>query len=75
MYETRPGTPASDTLVLFGASGDLVHKKIFPALYGMEKRRVLDVPVIGVASSKWSVAQLRKRATDSIRQAARMEAS
>ncbi len=62
-------TPRSDALVLFGASGDLVHKKIFPALYGMARRGVLDVPVIGVASSKWTVAQLRKHATESIREA------
>ncbi len=64
----RAGSMArSDALVLFGVTGDLVHKKIFPALYAMAKRGVLDVPVVGVASSKWSVAQLRKRATDSIR--------
>jgi glucose-6-phosphate 1-dehydrogenase len=40
---------------------------IFPALYAMAKRGTLKVPVIGVASSTWTVTQLRKRATDSIR--------
>ena len=45
----------SDALVLFGATGDLAHKKIFPSLYAMTKRGHLDVPVIGVASEGWDV--------------------
>jgi glucose-6-phosphate 1-dehydrogenase len=61
------GAARSDALVLFGVTGDLVHKKILPALYEMVKRGVLDVPVVGVAFSNWSLAQLRRRATDSIR--------
>ena len=65
MNKTNGRTALSDALVLFGVTGDLVHKKIFPALYAMAKRGVLNVPVVGVASSKWSVAQLRKRAADS----------
>ena len=56
----------SDSLVLFGVTGDLAHKMIFPALYAMVKRGALDVPVIGVAFPKWSLARLHKRATDSI---------
>ena len=59
--------PSSDALVLFGVTGDLAHKMIFPALYAMVQRGVLRVPVVGVASSPWSVAQLHKRATDSIK--------
>ncbi|TMK58079.1 MAG: glucose-6-phosphate dehydrogenase [Actinobacteria bacterium] len=58
--------PPSDALVFFGASGDLAHKKIFPALYEMTKRGHLDVPVIGVASSPWTVDDLKERAADSI---------
>ena len=46
----------SDVFVFFGMSGDLAHKKIFPALYSMVKHGTLDIPVIGVASSKWTVA-------------------
>jgi glucose-6-phosphate 1-dehydrogenase len=57
----------SDALVVFGVSGDLAHKMIFPALYAMVERGVLTVPVVGVASTPWSVAQLRRRATDSIK--------
>ncbi len=57
----------SDALVLFGVTGDLAHKMIFPALYAMVKRGTLKVPVIGVALPKWSMARLHKRVTDSIK--------
>jgi glucose-6-phosphate 1-dehydrogenase len=56
----------SDALVLFGVTGDLAHKMIFPALYSMVKRGTLKVPVIGVALPKWSLARLHKRAMESI---------
>jgi glucose-6-phosphate 1-dehydrogenase len=56
----------SDALVFFGATGDLAYKKIFPSLQALVMRRHLDVPVIGVARSGWSVDQLRARARDSI---------
>jgi glucose-6-phosphate 1-dehydrogenase len=59
----------SDALVLFGVTGDLAHKMIFPALYAMAKRGTLNVPVIGVAFPKWSTARLHKRITDSIKRA------
>ena len=58
--------PHSDALVIFGFTGDLASKKIFPALYAMVKRGVLTVPVIGVASSKWSTVQLHLRIRDSV---------
>src|SRR5579862_8718229 len=56
----------SDALVLFGATGDLVHKMIFPALYAMVKRGTLNVPIIGVALPDWTMARLHRRVTDSI---------
>jgi len=56
----------SDAFVFFGATGDLAHKKIFPALQNMVRQGTLDVPVIGVAKSGWNVEQLRERARDSI---------
>ena len=68
----KPRMP-SDALVIFGATGDLAHRMIFPALYALAKRGMLDVPVIGVASSKLSIAQLRKRVTDSIRQSGKID--
>ena len=63
MEQTPYRMMPADALVIFGATGDLAHKMIFPALYAMARCGVLNVPVIGVAGSKWSLAQLRKRAT------------
>jgi glucose-6-phosphate 1-dehydrogenase len=56
----------SDALVLFGVTGDLAHKMIFPALYAMAKRDDLKVPVVGVALPKWSPDDLRERVKDGI---------
>ncbi len=56
----------SDALVLFGVTGDLAYKKIFPALYAMVKQGTLNVPVVGVASTSWNIDQLRDRVTDSL---------
>ncbi|HEX3355043.1 MAG TPA: glucose-6-phosphate dehydrogenase [Terriglobales bacterium] len=56
----------SDALVFFGATGDLAHKKIFPALQSLAKRGRLDIPVIGVAKSGWNLDQLKQRAKDSV---------
>jgi len=58
-------TPA-DALVFFGASGDLAHKKIFPALQALAKRGKLDIPVIGVAKAGWTLEQLKSRARSSV---------
>jgi glucose-6-phosphate 1-dehydrogenase len=60
--------PLSDALVLFGATGDLAHKKIFPALQALVQRGHLDMPVIGVARSGWNLERLRERVRDSLRQ-------
>jgi glucose-6-phosphate 1-dehydrogenase len=56
----------SDALVFFGATGDLAHKMIFPALQALVKTGRLDIPVIGVAKAGWSLDQLRARARDSL---------
>ena len=58
--------PPADALVLFGATGDLSKKKLFPALYYMELHGTLDVPVVGVARSDWSDDAFRQHAHDSI---------
>lgn len=59
-------TEQSDALVLFGVTGDLAHKMIFPALYAMAKKGVLNVPLIGVALQPWSLDELKARVKDSI---------
>src|SRR5690242_1377135 len=56
----------SDTLVFFGATGDLAYKKVFPALQAMVKRGSLKVPIIGVAKAGWNLDQLKARAKDSL---------
>jgi glucose-6-phosphate 1-dehydrogenase len=62
--DTRP----ADVLVLFGAMGDLAHKKIFPALYHMVQRGHMDLPIIGVAKAGRTDEQLKERARDSVHQ-------
>ena len=56
----------SNALVFFGATGDLAHKKIFPALQAMIRKGNLNVPVIGVAKAGWTIDQLKDRARDSL---------
>ncbi len=77
MSDVRPGcapgktaedTTPADALVLFGAMGDLAHKKIFPALYHMVRQGHLNVPVIGVARAGRTNEHLKERVRDSIRQ-------
>ncbi|MDD2582203.1 MAG: glucose-6-phosphate dehydrogenase [Desulfuromonadaceae bacterium] len=63
----------SDALVLFGVTGDLAHKMIFPALYAMAKRGDLTVPIIGVAFQEWSLAQLHESVTCSIKQSGEID--
>ena len=67
MDNTKSNHEHSDALVLFGVTGDLTRKKIFPALYAMARRGALKIPVIGVASSKIGIEELRRRATESTR--------
>ena len=56
-----------DALVIFGATGDLAKIETFPALVGLVKRGVLDVPVVGVAKSGWGLEQFRDYATASLK--------
>ena len=56
-----------DALVIFGATGDLAKLETFPALVGLVKRGVLDVPVVGVAKSGWGLEQFRDYATASLK--------
>ena len=59
-------SPKADALVLFGITGDLARKKLFSALYRMESDGKLGCPVIGVASSSWSVEELRHNAREAL---------
>ncbi len=53
---------------MFGASGDLAKKKLFPALYRLAKRGLLGVPVTGVAIDDWTDDDLRSHAEAAIRE-------
>ena len=58
--------PAADALVLFGATGDLAKRKLFPALYHLEQAGLLEVPVIGVARSDWTDESFVEHAKEAI---------
>ncbi len=56
----------ADAFLLFGATGDLARKKLFPALYELTREGRVDMPVVGIARSDWSDDDLRDRARESI---------
>jgi len=59
----------SDAIVLFGATGDLAHHKIFPALSRMVERGGLNVPVICVSRQARSLEEMRARIRDGVEKA------
>jgi glucose-6-phosphate 1-dehydrogenase len=60
-------TNRSDALVVFGATGDLAYKQIFPALAGLVRDEGLATPIIGVAKQGWTLDRLKQRAQDSLK--------
>ena len=63
--ENRP----TDVLVIFGITGDLAKVMTFLSLYRLERRGLLDCPIVGVAVDDWTVDQLKERAKTSIESA------
>ena len=57
----------ADALVLFGATGDLAKKKLFPALYDLADLGELDVEIFGVASSKWTQEVFKENVEGAVR--------
>ncbi|MFD4420896.1 glucose-6-phosphate dehydrogenase [Agromyces sp. NPDC058484] len=55
-----------DVLVIFGITGDLARVMTFRSLYRLERRGMLDCPIVGVAVDDWSLDQLIERARTSI---------
>ncbi|MDN5863785.1 MAG: glucose-6-phosphate dehydrogenase [Gammaproteobacteria bacterium] len=55
-----------DIFVIFGITGDLAKVMTFRSLYRLERRNLLDCPIVGVAVDDWSVDQLIQRARESI---------
>lgn len=68
LSQSTDDAPRSDALVVFGFTGDLASKKIFPALYAMVKKGALSVPVIGVATSPWTTDERNQHVRDSVSQ-------
>ena len=62
----RSRAEPSDALVFCGATGDLAHKKIYPALQALSRDGELDVPVIGVARAGWTIDTLRQHLRESL---------
>jgi glucose-6-phosphate 1-dehydrogenase len=60
------GIDRADALVLFGATGDLAYKQIFPAVAAMIRHGHLDCPIVGVAKAGWNLHQLQARVRDSL---------
>ena len=60
---------SSDALVLFGGTGDLARKKIYPALLAMVEDGHLDVPVIAVARKALGADGFRQYVQESLPQA------
>jgi glucose-6-phosphate 1-dehydrogenase len=56
----------ADVLVIFGITGDLAKVMTFHSLYRLEKRGLLDCPIVGVAVDDWTLEQLQQRARESI---------
>jgi glucose-6-phosphate 1-dehydrogenase len=75
MTQSIPSTNAADALVLFGATGDLAYKKIFPALQALIQRGQLDVPIIGVARAGWNLDRLRARIHDSLTEHSQLDSN
>jgi glucose-6-phosphate 1-dehydrogenase len=60
------GPKPADVLVVFGITGDLAKVMTFRSLYRLERRGLLDCPIVGVAVDDWSVDDLKERARTSI---------
>jgi glucose-6-phosphate 1-dehydrogenase len=68
-------TPEPCALVIFGASGDLTRRKLFPALYSLAYRRLLpeQFAVVGVARSAMTDDEFRERMQAGVKQFGRDE--
>jgi glucose-6-phosphate 1-dehydrogenase len=68
-------TPEPCVLVIFGASGDLTKRKIFPALYALALRRLLpqEFAILGAARSQWSDDEFRHNMEAAVREFGRDE--
>jgi glucose-6-phosphate 1-dehydrogenase len=68
-------TPEPCAIVIFGASGDLTRRKLFPALYSLAFRRLLpeSFGVVGAARTDWSTEDFVARMEEGVRKFGRDE--
>lgn len=57
---------AADLMVVFGITGDLARKMTFRSLYRLERRGLLDCPIIGISHDELSTGQLLMLAREAI---------
>ena len=70
--------PSSDdpfSLVIFGASGDLAHRKLIPALWSLYAARTLPEPftIVGTGRTEMSEQAFRDKMREGVRQFARLK--
>jgi len=70
---TSEGAPDPCAMVIFGASGDLAHRMLLPALYNLALDRRLPprFVVVGFARSDWSEKEFRRQALESVKEFSR----
>lgn len=64
----------ADAFVVFGATGDLAYRKIFPAFQAMAQKGTLDVPLIAVARGDFTLASLKERIHQSLIESGKFDA-
>ena len=60
----RKGRTTADVFVVFGITGDLARVMTFRSLYRLERRGLLNCPIVGVAVDDWTIERLREHARD-----------
>jgi len=69
--------PENNTIVIFGASGDLTHRKLIPALYHLYANKMLpaDFAILGVSRTPFSDSSFREKLKESLVEHEKIEAS
>src|SRR5205823_77322 len=69
----QPAVPDPQIIVIFGASGDLTHRKIIPALYNLFREKMLPehFAIVGYARTEWTDEQFREEARKSLEEFSR----
>ena len=62
--------PPPQSIVVFGASGDLTHRKLLPALYNLARAGMLPerVAIVGFSRTSWTDEEFRTSARSAVEQ-------